>query len=1138
MLGFGQSSLYFEDFTGQAGKGAIGPGGNNPTIDISGVDWSIDVSSVNLADANDFFFVRTVGGNDLLEGRDLDGDAIWLSPSIDISGFTNVSFTIDVSESNGTANNNLEADDTVTIEYRIDAGAWTIASTNGTFSNDYNLTEASQTVLSGSSIELRVTMLNNGGGERQRIDNIEITGTPDCTNAFSLPFNEGFEDSSFPPDCWTTYRGTNGLGTNNDWTSSTLTANTGTTSAFVEFEVVSGGNAQDWLVTPAIDLGTAQAQLRFFARDQFTADFNTEYTIRISQTSATDISSFTTIQTYNETQLGSPFNEKTIDLSMYSGTVYIAFVMEQNDGDNWFLDDISVTDISACITPTDITNLTASYIDGNIDLQWTLSDCYDDVIIIGKEGSAVTTVPSGDGSTYVPSSVFGSGTEITTDEFIVLNSIDSFVSVSNVLLGSTYHFEVFTRKGTSWSSGVPISITLDYCSVTGGTTFNTSITLVDFGAINNITGQGSGYDDFTSQSTSISRGDSEDLTVNLNTDGDFAVYSYAWIDWNQDGDFDDSGETYDLGDTINNPDGPTANSPLTITVPNDAELGDTRLRVLCQYYFATIPTNGPCDGSTDGEIEDYTITVLPSTIYTYDNGWLPSDPNGVATTADDIVIANGDTTITSDTNCNTVTVNPGAGLTINSGITLTALDEIILQSTSTSYASLILDGSISGDVIYLRHINSAPGSGASTTNNDLISPPLNGESFGDFRVANPNILSGTIGGNPAFLFGPFNTSSGGYVNYEPSDDTEVLDAGEGFRTGSTDNGTYRFTGTIEIGTVSIPVVSGGTSDWNLIGNPYPSYLNVQAFLNNTNNASLLDENAVGIYGYDGAANDGWTIFNLATTTPSTVITPGQGFFIDAESTGSINFTPSMRSTGNSDDFIAGRNSTLLTYLKLYLSAGSKNYRTDFYFNDNASTDLDSGYDASVWNNVPEDFSLHSYLVENDNDVAMAIQALHNNDLYNVTIPLGVNANSNETLEFSILESTIPEGINIYLDDTVAETITLLNNESYTMTPNTDLNGKGRFYLRFVSESLSINKTNLERMQIFTNQKQRQLTIIGTLVNPAKLDVYDLQGRLVKSVDLAANTNSQHINISELSSGVFIVDIKTKNAKKTQKIILK
>ena len=35
---------------------------------------------------------------------------------------------------------------------------------------------------------------------------------------------------------------------------------------------------------------------------------------------------------------------KTVSLSAYSGQqIYIAFVMVQNDGDNWFLDTVGVT---------------------------------------------------------------------------------------------------------------------------------------------------------------------------------------------------------------------------------------------------------------------------------------------------------------------------------------------------------------------------------------------------------------------------------------------------------------------------------------------------------------------------------------------------------------------------------------------------------------------------------------------------------------------------------------------------------------------------------------------------------------------------------------------------------------------------
>ena len=166
----------------------------------------------------------------------------------------------------------------------------------------------------------------------------------------------------------------------------------------------------------------------------------------------------------------------------------------------------------------------------------------------------------------------------------------------------------------------------DYCSSVGVINPNfdpIGITFVNFGNINNSSGITTGYNGYTSQSNAMELGSTDNLTVNLDTGGNFNAYCYAWIDWNRDGDFDDSGEEYDLGNATNTPNGPTSNSALSITVPIDAELGDTRMRILTQYYFNTIPTIGPCDGSNDGEVEDYTITILPGIEYTYDNAWLP-----------------------------------------------------------------------------------------------------------------------------------------------------------------------------------------------------------------------------------------------------------------------------------------------------------------------------------------------------------------------------------------------------------------------------------------------------------------------------------------------------------------------------------
>ena len=161
---FGQ--IYSEDFTGQNGKGAVGPA---PTTDLIGVDWTIDISSASLSATSDWFQVQS----EIMEGRDLDGDAIWFSPSIDISGFTDVQFSLAASES-GT----MEASDIFKTEYRIDGGAWTIATTNGSLNDDFISATVSQTGLAGATLELKVTMNNGAGSEYHRLDDVVVTGTP------------------------------------------------------------------------------------------------------------------------------------------------------------------------------------------------------------------------------------------------------------------------------------------------------------------------------------------------------------------------------------------------------------------------------------------------------------------------------------------------------------------------------------------------------------------------------------------------------------------------------------------------------------------------------------------------------------------------------------------------------------------------------------------------------------------------------------------------------------------------------------------------------------------------------------------------------------------------------------------------
>ncbi|MCH2230356.1 MAG: GEVED domain-containing protein [Crocinitomicaceae bacterium] len=144
------------------------------------------------------------------------------------------------------------------------------------------------------------------------------------------------------------------------------------------------------------------------------------------------------------------------------------------------------------------------------------------------------------------------------------------------------------------------------CESFGNMSYTTAVTLVDFNGINNLTGKLQPYTDYTmTDSAEVVIGGSYNLNVNLDTDGNYVIYSKAWIDWNQNGDFTDIGEEYDMGTAQNTANGPTNLSPLVINVPAGAVVGKTTMRVSAKYNAS--PT--PCETGFDGEVEDYRVIV-------------------------------------------------------------------------------------------------------------------------------------------------------------------------------------------------------------------------------------------------------------------------------------------------------------------------------------------------------------------------------------------------------------------------------------------------------------------------------------------------------------------------------------------------
>lgn len=219
----------------------------------------------------------------------------------------------------------------------------------------------------------------------------------------------------------------------------------------------------------------------------------------------------------------------------------------------------------------------------------------------------ITVTPPAD---YEISTNSGSGfqsspiTLIQSGGFVYTQTI--YVRLKTGLAVGNYSENIVLSSFGSTSQNVSLSGSVTYCVSSGTTEYQTSITSVVFNTTNKTSAKPAGYNDYSAQSTDVVIGNSYPLTVKLNTAGRFTVYAYAWIDWNDDGTFSDT-EKYDLGYAYRQSNGTTSIIPL-ITIPANAVVGKLRMRVSCEYN--TYP--GPCDTGFDGEVEDYTINVLPT----------------------------------------------------------------------------------------------------------------------------------------------------------------------------------------------------------------------------------------------------------------------------------------------------------------------------------------------------------------------------------------------------------------------------------------------------------------------------------------------------------------------------------------------
>jgi hypothetical protein len=407
----------------------------------------------------------------------------------------------------------------------------------------------------------------------------------------TFPYTEGFE-GSWPPGCWN-----DPVTANYGWNQGPYgTAHSGTKWAYCNL-------ANSALISPAFTL-SSDCKLKFWFRAE-SGSYPQNMDVKIGNTVIYQIISATT--TY--------YQEIILSLASYTGqTINISFVGLTGAGGGAYgicIDDVEIALISK--------------------LQGYVYDYYGNPLsgaTVEKVGGLSAT--SGPGGEYLLSPL-SSGSQqfkcsktgyndvvVTLDipEGAVL-SHDFTLTNPEMAITPGELFEVLQPSETStvnlymtndgngvldWQAGVsfdalPLAPRADYCAASASTA-DEFISRFVLNTIDNSTAGWYSYSDFTGISTSLMIGHTYSIQVNIGPPNYIGDIVGAWIDWDQDADL--------LDETAIIFTGTPAAQTGTFTVPPDALLGSTRLRV--RVVYSTSPF--PCGPTNYGETEDYTVNII------------------------------------------------------------------------------------------------------------------------------------------------------------------------------------------------------------------------------------------------------------------------------------------------------------------------------------------------------------------------------------------------------------------------------------------------------------------------------------------------------------------------------------------------
>tara|TARA_B110000459_G_scaffold14784_2_gene14447 strand:- start:749 stop:1612 length:864 start_codon:yes stop_codon:yes gene_type:complete len=232
--------------------------------------------------------------------------------------------------------------------------------------------------------------------------------------------------------------------------------------------------------------------------------------------------------------------------------------------------------------------------------------------------------------------------------------------------------------------------------------------------------------------------------------------------------------------------------------------------------------------------------------------------------------------------------------------------------------------------------------------------------------------------------------------------------------------------------------------------------------------------------------------------------------------------------------------TYTLFIKLY-NGNIEAAETKFYFQDGLTLGLDPGYDAGAFD---QDTALSSRLVEDNQGTNFAINAMGLVSAYNQSVPLIINQSMGQTFRIDISQNTLPENVNVYIEDILENTFTPIIGKDFELTTESDLNEEGRFQIHFTTEILGdvLNTNNVfspDTVTIYKANNNDFITISGIAasLDTTTATLYNMLGKSVHTKTLNTATQTQSISTQGLARGVYVVKLKAGNAMFSKKVLV-